>query len=236
MTGTSSRSAVLARTIGVLLAVCFFIGFYGCKSRAQEAASPAAITSTIDAGQIGAPISKYLYGGFIEHGGLLMYRSLWAEMIDDRKFYFPITSKVPEAPPRRQGGGAFRGMQPHTWKPVGPDEAVTLDKEKPFVGDQSPRISLDSASPHGIQQSGFALVKGKKYKAASISAALPAARSRSRSSGVPATPTARPSPFPPSQAITKSSRSASPRPPIAQAAQSKSPAPALATSISVLSR
>ena len=167
MTGTSSRNALLARSVGVLLAVCFFIGFYGCKSRAQEAAPAApgaAITSNIDAGQIGAPISKYLYGGFIEHGGLLMYRSLWAEMIDDRKFYFPITSKVPEAPPRRQGGGAFRGMQPHTWKPVGPDEAVVLDKEKPFVGDQSPRISLDSATPHGIRQSGFALVKGKKYE------------------------------------------------------------------------
>ena len=66
------------------------------------------ITSTIDASQIGAPISKYLYGGFIEHGGLLMYRSLWSEMIDDRKFYFPITSKAPEAPARRQGGAVPR--------------------------------------------------------------------------------------------------------------------------------
>ena len=64
MTGTSSRNALFARSIGVLLAVCFFIGFYGCKSRAQEAAPAAgsAITSNIDAGQIGAPISKYLYG------------------------------------------------------------------------------------------------------------------------------------------------------------------------------
>ena len=168
MTRTSSRNALLARSVGVLLAVCFFIGFYGCRSRAQEVAAGApgaAITSSIDAGQVSSPISKYLYGGFIEHGGLLMYRSLWAEMIDDRKFYFPITSKVPEAPARRQGGGgAFRGMQPHAWKPVGPDEAVVLDKDNPFVGDQSPSITLDSATPHGIQQSGFALVKGKKYQ------------------------------------------------------------------------
>jgi alpha-N-arabinofuranosidase len=38
-----------------------------------------------------------------------------------------------------------------------------MDSEKPFVGDQSPRISLDAATPHGIQQEGIALVSGKKY-------------------------------------------------------------------------
>jgi hypothetical protein len=38
-----------------------------------------------------------------------------------------------------------------------------MDKGKPFVGDQSPRIALDSATPHGIRQSGLTLVKGKKY-------------------------------------------------------------------------
>jgi alpha-N-arabinofuranosidase len=38
-----------------------------------------------------------------------------------------------------------------------------MDKEQPFVGDQSPRIELDASTPHGIRQSGVALVKGKKY-------------------------------------------------------------------------
>jgi alpha-N-arabinofuranosidase len=38
-----------------------------------------------------------------------------------------------------------------------------MDKELPFVGDQSPRIKLDSTTPHGIQQTGLALVKDKKY-------------------------------------------------------------------------
>jgi len=83
-------------------------------------------------------------------------------MIDDRKFYFPITSRAPEAP-ARQGGGPFRGTQLRRWQPVGPDEVVVVDKENPFVGDQSPRITLDSAAPHGIRQSGLILVKGKKY-------------------------------------------------------------------------
>ena len=49
------------------------------------------------------------------------------------------------------------------WRPVGPDEVVVMDKEKVFVGAQSPRIQLDAATPHGIRQSGLALVKGKRY-------------------------------------------------------------------------
>ena len=38
-----------------------------------------------------------------------------------------------------------------------------MDKEKPFVGDQSQRIQLDASTAHGIRQSGMALQKGKKY-------------------------------------------------------------------------
>ena len=165
MTKALLRKAFPARSAGAILAVWAVIGFHVSGGTAQEAApggTGAAITAGIDATQIGAPISKYLYGGFIEHGGQLMYRSLWSEMVDDRKFYFPITSKTPEAPPARQGG-PFRGMQLHRWQPVGPDEAVVMDKDRPFVGDQSPRIELDSAAPRGIRQSGITLVKGKKY-------------------------------------------------------------------------
>jgi alpha-L-arabinofuranosidase len=82
-------------------------------------------------------------------------------MLDDRKFYFSISSKEPEAQ-ARQGGG-FPDRQLRKWRPIGPDEAVVMDKENPFVGDQSPCIQLDSSTPHGIEQSGLALVKGKKY-------------------------------------------------------------------------
>jgi hypothetical protein len=96
---------------------------------------------------------------FIEHIGTLIYRSLWSEMLDDRKFYFPISSKESQGPP----GGPFRGMQLRKWRPVGPDEVVVMDTDRPFVGDQSPRIRLDPSASHGIRQSGLALVKGKKY-------------------------------------------------------------------------
>lgn len=125
--------------------------------------SQGSIKATVDTKQVAAPISKYLYGGFIEHGGQLIYRSLWSEMIDDRKFYFPITSQEPPAPLRRPGGGGFRGMLLRRWHPIGPDEVVVMDKDRPFVGDQSPRIELDSSTPHGIRQSGITLMGGKHY-------------------------------------------------------------------------
>ena len=91
---------------------------------AQQAgpAVPDQLKVTIDAQQTAPPVSKYLYGQFIEHIGTTMYSSVWAEMIDDRKFYFPITAKKPE-PPAPQGSGAFGGRL-RKWYPVGPEEAV----------------------------------------------------------------------------------------------------------------
>jgi alpha-N-arabinofuranosidase len=148
---------------GAVLAVCVSIGCFACGSKAQQAVpggGGAAITASIDASQIGAPVSKYLYGQFIEHIGGTMYGSLWAEMLDDRKFYFPITAKKPDASAQPQGPFS---MKVREWHFVGPEDAVAMDKEHPFVGDQSPRIKLDSATPHGIQQAGLALVKDKKY-------------------------------------------------------------------------
>jgi alpha-N-arabinofuranosidase len=117
---------------------------------------------TIDAQQTADPVSKYVFGNFIEHLGPLIYRSMWAELIDDRKFYFPITSKD-EGGAHTQGSGNPMRMPLHKWRPVGPDEGVTMDKDHPFVGDQSPRITLDASTPRGIRQSGFSLLSGKQY-------------------------------------------------------------------------
>jgi len=126
--------------------------------------APNSIMVSIDAKKTMPPVSKYEYGMFIEHIRDTMYRGLWSEMLDDRKFYFPISSAEPPAPsPQQQAGGPPRGPQPRRWRPVGPDEAVTMDKQKPFVGDQSPQIALDPSSAHGIRESGIALQRGKRY-------------------------------------------------------------------------
>ncbi|MEO6816699.1 MAG: alpha-L-arabinofuranosidase C-terminal domain-containing protein [Edaphobacter sp.] len=107
------------------------------------------------------PVSKYEYGMFIEHIGSLVYRSLWSEMLDDRKFYYPITSKIDAQSVHRTNGPG--GALLRKWRPVGPDEVITMDKDQPFVGDQSPKIALAPATAHGIEQSGLSLVKEKKY-------------------------------------------------------------------------
>jgi alpha-N-arabinofuranosidase len=138
-----------------------------CLAPLASAAQPAAVipserlVADIDARETAAPVSKYVFGMFIEHIGRTMYSSLWAEMLDDRKFYFPIVAKDPE--PRQPENPMSRMMRLRKWRPVGGDDVVVMDKERPFVGDQSPRVALDAEAPHGIRQAGLALVKGKKY-------------------------------------------------------------------------
>ena len=151
-----SKAQLLSVECGLLLLVSVF--FMTPAAQAQTA-QPQAIKVNVDVSKTSAPVSKYEFGMFIEHIGPLIYRSLWSEMLDDRKFYFPITSKQ-ETPARR---GGFPGMQLRRWQPVGSDDVVVMDKDHPFVGDQSPRIQLDALAPHGIEQAGLALVKGKKY-------------------------------------------------------------------------
>ena len=47
----------------------------------------------VDISKTGKPIEKYIYGQFIEHLGNCIYGGLWAEMIEDRKFYYPVTAE-----------------------------------------------------------------------------------------------------------------------------------------------
>ncbi len=49
----------------------------------------------VDAAAVGAPISPYVYGQFIEHLGRCIYGGLWAEMLEDRKFFYPVTGEAP---------------------------------------------------------------------------------------------------------------------------------------------
>jgi alpha-N-arabinofuranosidase len=137
----------------------------GCAAAtlAQQAAPvvPDTLLVTVDTQQTAEPVSKYIFGSFIEHIGTTIYRSMWAELLDDRKFYFPISSTDPQVQGRPQGNPMR--TQLHKWRPVGPDEDVVMDADHPFVGDHSPKIQLDASAPHGIRQAEFSLVKGKQY-------------------------------------------------------------------------
>jgi alpha-N-arabinofuranosidase len=108
---------------------------------------------TIDTAKTGEPISKYVYCQFIENQGRCFYGGIWAEMLEDRKFFYPINFYFP------WGENKFKSP----WKPIGFDTIVVMDKEKVFVGEHTPRIDLDGRKPRGIMQDNLGLIKGKKY-------------------------------------------------------------------------
>ena len=108
---------------------------------------------TIDTAKTGEPISKYVYGQFIENQGRCFYGGIWAEMLEDRKFFYPINFYFP------WGENKFKSP----WKPIGFDTIVVMDTEKVFVGEHTPRIDLDGRKPRGITQDNLGLIKGKKY-------------------------------------------------------------------------
>jgi alpha-N-arabinofuranosidase len=117
------------------------------------------VEADVDAAKTHAPISRYLYGQFVEHIGNLINNGLWAEMIDDRKFYSVIPT--PQAPAERAPG--FGRMRARHWTAVGPASGISMDTQHAFVGKHSPRIALGGQEPRGIEQEGLTLVRGKRY-------------------------------------------------------------------------
>ena len=157
--------------IGVLLGVAFTIG-----AGAQTGAAPARkIAVTVEAAKTGPPISPYLYGQFIEHIADTVNRSLWAEMIDDRKFFNDINSKPAPPAAGRGGRGGGRGRVANLWRPIGPDESVTMDRVHPYTGKQTPLIHLSGSAPRGIAQAGIALRDGRSYTGRVVLAGDPGA-------------------------------------------------------------
>ena len=111
----------------------------GCASTTKTAAKQAVAPAVrIDAVKAGAPISKYVYGQFIEHLGRCIYGGIWAEMVEDRKFFFGV------------------GEAESPWHVVG---VVEMRREAPFVGEHTPRLLV----PAGVVQEGLGLIAGKEY-------------------------------------------------------------------------
>ncbi|MBU6297914.1 MAG: alpha-L-arabinofuranosidase [Alphaproteobacteria bacterium] len=133
-----------------------------------RAAASSTISAAIDAGKTGHPISNYMFGGFIEHIGNLINYSFWSEVLDDRKFYYPVDSTPLPGPKRR----IPMMTGPGKWMPVGPDSSVVMDKTAPYVGEQSPVVHLAGSHPRGIAQSKLSLT-AKNYTGRIVVAADP---------------------------------------------------------------
>jgi alpha-L-arabinofuranosidase len=127
------------------------------------------VAATIDATRTAQPITKLVFGGFMEPATT----RVWAEMLSDRKFFNEINSKP--QPAARAGGFGRRGPQPR-WKPVGADEFVTMDRKNAYVGEWSPLVRLEAATPHGISQSGISLRASRAYTGRVVLAGSPGAK------------------------------------------------------------
>jgi alpha-N-arabinofuranosidase len=116
---------------------------------------------TIDVGKTGEPISKFIYGQFIEHLGRCIYGGIWAEMLEDRKFYFPITANYDPYRGTRavSKDSPFAVVGASPWQIMGPADSVTMVREDSFVGEHTPLIKPGG----GIRQLDLGLVKNKKY-------------------------------------------------------------------------
>ena len=154
--------------ISITLQVALLMGLCSTLLSAQTMT----ISATIDVSKTGAPISKNIYGQFLEHIGGIVNNGIWAEMLDDRKFFYPISSHPPAEPAAPSG---FRRPALRHWTPIGPDEFVTMDSDHPYVGEHTPVVKLRRSEAHGIHQAGLAVRKGKSYTGRIILAGTPGA-------------------------------------------------------------
>jgi alpha-N-arabinofuranosidase len=152
------------RFFQTLLATLAF-GFLACSGSAQQ------VTMTVDTTKKGAPISPYMYGFFTELHEANNEGGFWAEMLGDRKFFNPVNSGKDREP----SPGRRRTTRAPRFRPLGPDEFVVMDRQKVYVGEHSPMVRLEAATPHGIQEAGLGVRKGRKYTGRVILAADPGA-------------------------------------------------------------
>ena len=116
---------------------------------------------TVDATQPGPPISKYIYGQFTEHLGRCIYGGIWAEMLEDRKFYFPVPAPGDIWRLTREQA---RVLAASPWKVIGPQGTVSMSEKDAFVGKHSPQIQAPgNGEAVGIYQEELGLLKGKEY-------------------------------------------------------------------------
>ena len=97
----------------------------------------------LDPARRGPPIQPYVFGQFIEHLGRCIYGGIWAEMLEDRKFYFPITPE--HVPYTGLTETAFPIIGASPWEILSNPEGVRMQTEAPFVGSHSPRLAQGSA-------------------------------------------------------------------------------------------
>ena len=130
---------------------------FALTTAATMSAQANAIEVELDLQQMGEPINPHIYGQFIEHLGRCIYGGIWAEMLEDRKFYFPVTPEY--APYKSLLESDFPVVGASPWEILGAPSGVNMERENSFVGEFTPKIAAGS----GIRQRDLATVSGKHY-------------------------------------------------------------------------
>lgn len=118
----------------------------------------------VDSNKASDTISKLIYGQFIELLFNYFEGGLWAEMLGDRKFFYPITSSDELKPLNTRH---YLGR----WKPVGEGAYVETDNKNVFTGEHSPKIILSPLVQRGITQKGLSFQKDSAYNVRIVLAA-----------------------------------------------------------------
>jgi alpha-N-arabinofuranosidase len=140
-------------------------------------------TVTVDASKTGAPISKYIYGQFIEHLGRCIYGGIWAEMLEDRKFFYPVDGEAPAWEMFKPGNRSYDGeghpyelLVRSPWMIIGPKQSVRMVSAGAYVGEHTPEITLPAKdAPAGLMQERLGLVAGRQYTGRVVLAGAPTA-------------------------------------------------------------
>ena len=130
----------------------------------------------MDVSKTGPPISKNLYGQFLEHGGDIVNSGVWSEMLADRKFFYPVATTAPVPPPamgNAAGNPRAANLPTRWWAPLGGDGVVTMDSTFAYSGDHSPKVQLNGAEPRGLSQAGIVLSSKKTYTGRIVLAGTP---------------------------------------------------------------
>ncbi|TFH35078.1 MAG: alpha-L-arabinofuranosidase, partial [Bacteroidia bacterium] len=109
---------------------------------ASEKLEPSVI---IDVSSESEPMPVYIYGQFIEHLGRCIYGGIWAEMLEDRKFWY--TPGTRESP----------------WRLEGDRSMLTIETSDPFTGTQAPCLKSDGNASAILVQENLGLKKDLDY-------------------------------------------------------------------------
>ncbi len=101
---------------------------------------------TIDTESRSEPISEYIYGQFIEHLGRCIYGGIWAEMIEDRKFFYEP------------------GTENSKWQIKGNPALATTERTGSFVGDLTPVLKIKPGETVSLVQYELGLREGMDYE------------------------------------------------------------------------